>query len=326
MLFFIAVPDFGNGDFFQNPGCDGCARVNHDDSRVMTGSIRTRPNRQRDMLLKPSNTESRLPTTRDRTSSTSHLAAQLSEGIDAGELFVVYQSIVRNVAGETHGAEALLRWQHPQDGLLLPSSFFNALHEPTVAEKVWHFVLDRVCRDLGRLPPEQCAGLYVTINTPPRLLFSTALPGLIEQLCRRHDISPSLLMLEILESEVPDASSSLNDFTAPIRALGVRLALDDFGTGFSSLARLSDLHIDAVKLAGEMIRDIPVSLRACTVVAGVIAMLRDLRVEIIVEGVESSYQAIWLHKHPDVRMQGFYFRRPTASLELALKNVSELSR
>lgn len=276
------------------------------------------------MLLTPPNSESRLATTRDHTLSASHLASQLSDGIDAGELFVVYQTVVRNVVGETHGAEALLRWQHPQPGLLLPSRFWNALHEPTVDEKVWHVVLDRVCCDLGQLSPEQRVGIYVTINTPPRLLFSTALPALIEQLCRRHGISPSLLMLEVLESEALAASSNLNDFTAPIRALGVRLALDDFGTGFSSLARLSDLHINAVKLAGELIRDIPVSLRACTVVAGVIAMLRDLQVEIIAEGVESSHQAVWLHKHSDVRMQGFYFRRPTASLELALKNVSEL--
>jgi EAL domain-containing protein (putative c-di-GMP-specific phosphodiesterase class I) len=174
------------------------------------------------------------------------LASDLCRGIDAGELFVVYQSIVRNVAGETRGAEALLRWSHSECGLLFPSDFYDALLDPIASEKVGHFVLNRVCRDLGQLPVEQRADSYVTINAPLCILLNTALPDLIEQLCNRYGVSPSALMLEILESENLVTIATLNEFIAPIRRLGVRFALDDFGTGYSSLARLASLQIDAV--------------------------------------------------------------------------------
>jgi EAL domain-containing protein (putative c-di-GMP-specific phosphodiesterase class I) len=256
-----------------------------------------------------------------RSAPPTRLAAEVCRGVRASEFHVVYQSIVDSTTGKTCGAEALLRWQHPEYGLLLPGCFAQALADQAVAEEISYFVLERVCQDLGASSRSSKDNAYVTINVAPSMLFDTALPGKIQALCERYRIAPSTLMLELLESEGPSIPFRLNEFAAPLRKLGVRLALDDFGTGFSSLARLDGLHVDVVKIARELILNVPDSARSSLLTGGVMDLLRRLGIDIIVEGVETAEQLSWIQQFPGVQMQGFYFRRPVNGLELALQDV-----
>ena len=125
----------------------------------------------------------------------------------------------------------------------------------------------------------------------------------------------------MLENEDTETNPDLGSCADLLRRVGVRLTLDDFRTGFSSLARLDRLQIDVVKLAREMIQNVPTSARACVLTAGVITLLRNLRLGIIVEGVETAEQVLWLRKYPEVCLQGFHLRRPVANPQQALQNL-----
>ncbi|MFM0737308.1 EAL domain-containing protein [Paraburkholderia xenovorans] len=252
------------------------------------------------------------------------LTSEVRRGVQAGEFRIAYQPIVGSAAGNVRGAEALLRWQHPEYGLLLPGAFADALDDPVTTEKVTCFVLDRVCHDIAELGEPWPADRYVSINIDPCLLHGDFFAQKISKRCEQYQIDPSMLMLEVLESENLLTVCKLNDAIASLQQLGVRLALDDFGTGFSSLARLAGLPIDTVKLARELLCGVPSSHRSRMLIAGVINLLNDLQVEIIVEGVETLEQAIWLRQFPDIRMQGFFFRRPVVDLLEAVQSIAPI--
>jgi EAL domain-containing protein (putative c-di-GMP-specific phosphodiesterase class I) len=247
------------------------------------------------------------------TSRRASLGARIIDGVRAGEFAVAFQPVVHAQTGALFGVECLLRWHHPQYGLLLPGAFESALHEPVVAHETARFVLDVACQRLRDTLAAGGVAPLVAINIQPAQLLDDSLVQMIDEFTRRHDVPASRIELELVENEEALALVATYEFTAPLRSRGVQLALDDFGTGYSSLATLAGARVDTVKLAREFLRDGAwhADSRTACVMRAVIDMLERLGLRAVVEGVESAEQLAWLARLPAVYAQGYFIGKPS---------------
>nr|WP_257030686.1 EAL domain-containing protein [Paraburkholderia bryophila] len=240
------------------------------------------------------------------------------DGLRAAEFHVVYQPIVHAETRRLTGVECLLRWRHPQYGLLLPGSFISAFDNHEVAREASRFVLESACRQLSEAQRAGQVLPRVAVNIQPSELLGDTLSGDIAELTAQYGIDSSLLELELLESEDVSKLLSLQQFTHPLKQLGVRIALDDFGSGYSSLAALASIPADTIKVARGFLTRLPDSERACTLMNGVLDLLNKLGMTIVVEGVETAAQLEWLSRHENIHLQGYFLARPKATLAEAI--------
>lgn len=242
------------------------------------------------------------------------LAARVLRGLLDDEFELAFQGIYNPVTGALCSVEALVRWIHPEYGLLAPSAFFVTMENPLVARELTDFVIARACEHLGERQRAGRAVCPIAINVPPSVAAAPNFTPHLHRVLQHYGTDPSLLEIELSESE--DAMLFLGSpaKTRALRSMGVKLALDDFGTGYSSLATLSIMDFDTVKIARELVVAVPDSPRACAVLAGVLSMLERLNARVVVEGVETDAQAGWLAQWPNVLMQGFFWGKPRIGL------------
>jgi EAL domain-containing protein (putative c-di-GMP-specific phosphodiesterase class I) len=250
------------------------------------------------------------------------LERRVSEGLAAGEFRLAFQGIYQVSTGGLSRVEALIRWMHPEYGLLLPEAFLIVLKNPQVALELTYFVVDSACRELGHALREGHAVCPVAVNVPPSIAACACFAADVERIARSHGVPLELLEIELAETEDAARILATKALTKPLRASGISLAIDDFGTGYSSLALLSAFDVDTVKLARELLGAAPGCQRASTVVSGILSMLQALDVFIVVEGVETEAQARWLAQWPNVLVQGFFFSRPMPDLSRVPSRVS----
>lgn len=246
------------------------------------------------------------------------LSSKILDGLDAGEFHVAFQPIIHAKTRSLAGVECLLRWQHPQYGLLLPESFVSAFENHDVAREASRFVLETACQQLGDAKRAGKPLPRASINIQPSELLDDALSSNICELTVRYGIDPSLLEFELLETEDASKLLSLHQFTRPLKQLGVRLALDDFGSGYSSLAALASLPIDTIKVARGFLTQLPDSDRACTIMTGLLDLFNQLGMTVVVEGVESAAQLQWLSRYEEIHLQGYYLAKPKLTLADAI--------
>ncbi|SDI36219.1 EAL domain, c-di-GMP-specific phosphodiesterase class I (or its enzymatically inactive variant) [Paraburkholderia steynii] len=253
-----------------------------------------------------------------RTNNTMHtprlmnqLEQRVSEGLLAGEFRLAFQGIYDVQTGKLARVEALIRWMHPDYGMLLPDAFLVALDHPLVALQLTYHVIDGACRALAHAQRQGQRVCPIAVNVPPRVVADEYFPATVMQIARLHGVEPDLLELELVETEDSTRLLAAPPLTKPLREAGMRLAIDDFGTGYSSLALLSTIDVDTVKVAREMLDGVPDCPRASAVASGVLSMLERLNVAVVVEGVETRALARWLAQWPKVLAQGFFYARPT---------------
>jgi EAL domain-containing protein (putative c-di-GMP-specific phosphodiesterase class I) len=256
------------------------------------------------------------------TRAATDLERRVSEGLGAGEFHLAFQGIYHVSTGGLSRVEALIRWMHPEYGLLLPEAFLIVLKNPQVALDLTYFVVDSACRELGRALREGHAVCPVAVNVPPSVAAYACFAVDIARIARSHGVPLDLLEIELAETEEAAKILATKSLTKPLRTAGISLAIDDFGTGYSSLALLSALDVDTVKLARELLGAAPACRRASTVVSGILSLLEGLDVFIVVEGVETAAQAQWLAQWPNVLAQGFFFSRPMPDLSRVPSRVS----
>jgi EAL domain-containing protein (putative c-di-GMP-specific phosphodiesterase class I) len=242
------------------------------------------------------------------------LAQRIRKGLKAGEFGVAFQPIVHAQTLKLHNVECLLRWQHPEYGLLLPECFVSAFEDRETAREVTAFMLESVCLQLSEMRRPGQTLPSAAINIQPSQLLDEALVATIRDTTRRHGIDPLLLELELVPTEDASTLLSTQEFTRSLRQLGVRLALNDFGSGYSSLAMLGAAQIDTIKLARGFMARVPTSARDCVVITGLLDMLDKLGMRVVVEGVESEAQLRWLRQRREVYVQGYHVARPQAKL------------
>ncbi|BCZ77716.1 hypothetical protein PTKU46_14200 [Paraburkholderia terrae] len=239
------------------------------------------------------------------------LEQRVSEGLLAGEFRLAFQGIYDVQTGKLARVEALIRWMHPDYGMLLPDAFLVALDHPLVALQLTYHVIDGACRALAHAQRQGQRVCPIAVNVPPRVVADEHFPATVMQIARLHGVEPDLLELELVETEDSTRLLAAPPLTKPLREAGMRLAIDDFGTGYSSLALLSTIDVDTVKVAREMLDGVPDCPRASAVASGVLSMLERLNVAVVVEGVETRALARWLAQWPKVLAQGFFYARPT---------------
>ncbi len=243
------------------------------------------------------------------------LEARLRRAIEQREFIMHYQPKVDVESGRIVGAEALVRWQHPERGLLLPGEFIPLAEEVGLIGQLGMLVLDVACRDIAGF--EETGGSFgrVAINLSAAQFTQAGLLDDVSNTVRSRAVSPSSLEFEITESMVMHNREQAIQLMNGIRALGCWLSIDDFGTGYSSLAYLKRFPVNSVKIDRSFISDIPHGPNDSAIVQAIIAMAHTLGLEVIAEGVETEIQLQTLQKFGCDRYQGFYFSKAVPAPE-----------
>ncbi|OWY63466.1 hypothetical protein B7486_52975, partial [cyanobacterium TDX16] len=241
------------------------------------------------------------------------LKAALARALDASdELVLHYQPIVSLASGRVTGVEALVRWQHPERGLLAPGSFIPLAEETGLIVPLGRWVLEEAARMLSRWRRDVpgADNLTMSVNLSVRQLESPTIVADIVQILERTGLPPGCLVLEITESLLVDEHSTMPERLGELRAIGLSLAVDDFGTGYSSLGYLQRFPIDIIKIDRSFVDGLGQNGNEPGVVRAIIDVARRIGARTVAEGIEGAEQLKALKKLRCDSGQGFYFARP----------------
>jgi EAL domain-containing protein (putative c-di-GMP-specific phosphodiesterase class I) len=250
------------------------------------------------------------------------MSARLRRALAADELVLHYQPIFALSTGRLAAVEALIRWQDPERGLLLPGAFIPIAEETGLIEQIGEWVLTTACAQLRDWRSE---GLetHVNINVSPRQLRRTQFARQVVRALERHGIDPEALTLEITETTAMRDPERVEPMLAQLHRTGVRLALDDFGSGHSSLARLREMPFDQLKIDRRFLRDVPERGDAASMVTAIVRLARALGMLAVAEGVETPAQRRFLEERDCPLAQGFHLGRPMTAVEVAAQLAAE---
>jgi diguanylate cyclase (GGDEF)-like protein len=234
--------------------------------------------------------------------------------LDGDELTLHYQPKINASDGSVHSVEALLRWQHPSRGLLLPEEFLPAAERAGLMRKVANRTVSRALEQIHSWR-EQGIALAVAVNLSATNLLDLDLVGTIERLLRTHGLPADALIIEITESALVDSVRSRNT-VAELQHLGVRISLDDYGTGWSSLARLQDVSVDELKLDRIFVARLAQDPRSVAIVRSTVALAHSLGADLVAEGVEDEMTLNALRRYGCTITQGFVHSPPLPANEL----------
>ena len=240
---------------------------------------------------------------------------QLRQAIDQDELCLHYQPIVSLRDGTVQGVEALVRWQHPQRGLLPPADFVPLAEQSSLILALGHWVLRRACRQISYWA-DTASPLSVTVNVAAKQLADPGLAELVAAAVAEEGIDPGRLGIEITESSLLDETAAPVNALAALREIGVQLILDDFGTGYSSLSYLQRLPLDMLKLDRSFVIPLSGDRQDWHLVASVIDMAAALELTMVAEGVETEAQQRMLGSLNCPYAQGYHIARPMPADEL----------
>jgi EAL domain-containing protein (putative c-di-GMP-specific phosphodiesterase class I) len=235
---------------------------------------------------------------------------ELRLAIEAQQLRVYYQPLVGMPSRRIVGAEALVRWQHPQRGLVGPADFIAVAEQSGLIVEIGNQVLDRAVADVAEWPGMAAGDFRLHVNISALQLLQPGFPERVADTLHRYGLPAAALELEMTESVLIDDTVKSGGLFERLHALGVGISLDDFGTGYSSLAYLKRLPVDHIKIDRTFVKDVPDDLNACALLEATFAFGHRLGIEVIAEGVETEMQLAWLTEHDCRCMQGYYFGRP----------------
>lgn len=238
------------------------------------------------------------------------LEHSLRQAIERQEFLVYYQPIVNLSTGALVSMEALLRWQHPEWGLVEPDRFIRLAEQTGLIVPIGEWVLREVCAQSARWQQAGLPPVRVAVNLSARQFRKSNLVTVIADALRTAGISGNLLELEITESllmESPEVSSRLLD---NLKTMGVHVTLDDFGTGYSSFSYLKHFPLDTVKVDRSFVRDVTSDPDDAAIVTGMIELAHSLYLKVVAEGTETAQQVDFLRKHKCDYAQGYVFSRP----------------
>src|SRR5690606_28335931 len=233
------------------------------------------------------------------------LETQLRKGIAEGQLEVYYQPKLSLAGDRLQGAEALVRWNHPEQGLIGPVQFIPLAEETGQIGAIGEFVLREACRQARAWQLEGLGELCVSVNLSVHQIRQGNLSSLVRQVLEETGLAPRLLELELTESQLLDDVDNAIEVFRQLDELGVQLAIDDFGTGFSSLSYLKRLPVDSVKIDQSFVRGLPENGEDAAIIRAIIALAHSLELEVVAEGVETQEQMDFLKAQDCDLIQGF---------------------
>lgn len=242
------------------------------------------------------------------------LENRLRRALPQGELELHYQPLIELADGSVYGVEALLRWRHPEHGVVPPADFIPLAEATGLILPMGPWVLETACTQAHAWQQQDLGALSVAVNLSARQFQQPGLSALVRHVLKTTRLAPHRLQIEITESSAMANAASAAETLAELRALGVRVAIDDFGTGYSSLAYLKRFAIDTLKIDQAFVRDLP---REAGIATAVIAMARTLKLDVVAEGVETWAQLEFLREHGCSRVQGELFSMPLPAADCA---------
>jgi EAL domain-containing protein (putative c-di-GMP-specific phosphodiesterase class I) len=244
----------------------------------------------------------------------------LRQALGNGQLQLHYQPKFSIGDGHIIGAEALVRWKHPERGLVPPAEFIPLAESTGLVVQVGEWVLEAACAQAQAWKMAGVPPIRLAVNVSARE-FTSALPGRVQETLRRYGLEPCWLELEITESTLMNNIERVIGIMDRITELGVTLSLDDFGTGYSSLSYLKRFPIDTLKIDRSFTTGIPSDANDCAIASTIISIAQQLKHKVIAEGVETVEQLAFLKSSGCDEVQGYLFSQPlpAADFERALK-------
>ncbi|CAM3793912.1 putative signaling protein [Pseudomonas reidholzensis] len=240
----------------------------------------------------------------------------LRRALTQNELEVFYQPKLCLRSGRLLGLEALLRWNHPERGMIRPDQFISVAEETGLIIPIGKWVVRQSCRMSLELREAGMGNLHVAINLSPKQFSDPELVSSIGTIIREEALPPHLLELELTEGLLLEATEDTHRQLDELKALGLTLAMDDFGTGYSSLSYLKKFPIDIIKIDRSFINEIPDNQDDMEITSAVVAMAHNLKLKVVAEGIETAEQLAFLRRHRCDVGQGYLFDRPIPGREL----------
>ncbi len=246
------------------------------------------------------------------------LSAELQRAAELDQLRLVYQPIIDLTTGQMAGVEALVRWMHPDRGLVMPGQFIEIAEETGSILPIGRWVLKNACREAGgwirsgRAPE----ALFVSVNVSAREVQGDGFVDGVRDVLAETGLMPENLVLEITETALLKATPTTIATLDELRAMGVRTVIDDFGTGYFSLSHLRQFPVDVLKIASEFVQDSDAASKSSALAGAVVAMSRSLGIETVAEGIETSDQAERMRSLGCTFGQGYFFDKPVSPEDL----------
>ncbi|WP_122431484.1 putative bifunctional diguanylate cyclase/phosphodiesterase [Pseudomonas viridiflava] len=245
------------------------------------------------------------------------LEIQLRRAVDEQQLQVFYQPKLCLRTGRLDSAEALVRWHHPQRGMVAPGEFIGLAEETGLISAIGEFVLRKACWQACEWQRQGMAPIRVSVNLSVHQLRQGKLVSLVRQVLEETGLSPQWLELELTESQLLDSVEHIIATFQQLRDLGVKLAIDDFGTGYSSLSYLRRFPVDYVKIDRAFISGLGDGTEDAAIIQAIISMAHSLGLKVVAEGVENQSQLEFLRSHGCDEVQGYLISRPIEATAMA---------
>jgi diguanylate cyclase (GGDEF)-like protein/PAS domain S-box-containing protein len=247
------------------------------------------------------------------------LESSLRQALGKNELFLMYQPQMDIVTGSITGLEALLRWQHPELGLVPPDRFIRIAENSGLIIPIGEWVLRTACSQSRKWQDEGLPAVPVAVNVSAVQFRQECFCELIRRVLHETGLAPKYLELEITESLLLSNADVMFSVFRELKAMGLKLAIDDFGTGYSSLSYLKQFPVSKLKIDRSFIREVPVNTDDTAITNAIISMAKSLNLKVIAEGVENEAQLSFLRAHQCDEIQGYYFSKPLPVAEVSEK-------
>lgn len=247
------------------------------------------------------------------------LSNSLRQALDNQELFLEYQPQMDIATGRVTGLEALLRWQHPEVGLVPPDRFIRIAENSGLIMSIGEWVLRTACLQCRQWQDEGLPAVPVAVNVSAIQFRQEGFCELIRRILQETGLAPQYLELELTESLLLSNADVTSAVLANLKDMGLKLAIDDFGTGYSSLSYLKTFPVSRLKIDRSFIRDVAVNPDDAAITTAIISMAKSLNLKVIAEGVENEPQMAFLRTHHCDEIQGYYFSKPVSADEVVEK-------
>ncbi len=244
------------------------------------------------------------------------LEQYLRRAVERRELRLCYQPQISLATGVINSCEALLRWQHPEQGLLQPDAFIPIAEETGLIVPIGEWVIEEACRQLAAWRLAGHPPVRVAVNVSGRQLLHRNFVPHLACVLSRHAIDPEQLEIEVTETVLMSPSTMLDTTLTEISELGLRISVDDFGTGYSSLTQLKRLAVHTIKIDKSFVRDVHRNAKDAAIVSAIIRIGSALKLRVIAEGVELQDQFDFLHRQQCNEVQGYWVSAPLPANEL----------
>jgi EAL domain-containing protein (putative c-di-GMP-specific phosphodiesterase class I) len=246
------------------------------------------------------------------------LSKDLLNAQELGQLHLVYQPQLSYPDRAVCGVEVLLRWTHPVHGAIAPDFFIPIAEQSRCILSIGAWVLDEACRQLREWHDQGFDNLRMAVNLSTVQLHHANLPSQVDQLLRRYRLPAGSLELEITETGLMEDIGTAAQNLLSLRRAGALIAIDDFGTGYSSLSYLKSLPLDKIKIDRSFVRDLSEDEDDATIVRTIIQLARNLGMQVLAEGVETSAQERYVIEQGCDEGQGYFYSKPLAAADLTV--------